>query len=243
MRQYVCGRNAVLELLKNDADIDKLYIQSGDLKGSIKTIIAKASENKIIITEVDKRKLDELSEGIPHQGVVAYVSDYKFYELDEIIEDARESGYPIRLIILDEIEDPHNTGAIIRTAEVAGFSGLIIPKRRSSGITPTVHRASAGATTYMKIAKVTNIAETINRLKQENIWVYGADGDAEILYTDADLKGNVCLVIGNEGKGISRLVKERCDQLIKLPMYGEVGSLNASNAAAVLIYEVLRQNA
>lgn len=243
MKQYVCGRNAVLELLKSGAEVDKLYIQKGELKGSIKAIIAKASDQRIITSEVDKRKLDELSEGLPHQGVVAYVSDYKYYEVDEIIEYARSKNEPIRLIILDEIEDPHNTGAIIRTAETAGFHGVIIPKRRSSGITPTVHKASAGATTYMKVAKVTNIAETINRLKEENIWVYGADGEADTLYTQADLKGNVCLVIGNEGKGITRLVKERCDQLIKLPMFGRIESLNASNAAAVLIYEVIRQNA
>lgn len=243
MKQYVCGRNAVLELLKSGAEVDKLYIQKGELKGSIKAIIAKASDQRIITSEVDKRKLDELSEGLPHQGVVAYVSDYKYYEVDEIIEYARSKNESIRLIILDEIEDPHNTGAIIRTAETAGFHGVIIPKRRSSGITPTVHKASAGATTYMKVAKVTNIAETINRLKEENIWVYGADGEADTLYTQADLKGNVCLVIGNEGKGITRLVKERCDQLIKLPMFGRIESLNASNAAAVLIYEVIRQNA
>lgn len=243
MKQYVCGRNAVMELLKSGTEVDKLYIQKGELKGSIKAIIAKASDKRIIISEVDKRKLDELSEGLPHQGVVAYVSDYKYYEVDEIIEYARSKNEPIRLIILDEIEDPHNTGAIIRTAETAGFHGVIIPKRRSSGITPTVHKASAGATTYMKVAKVTNIAETINKLKEENIWVFGADGDADALYTEADLKGNVCLVIGNEGKGITRLVKERCDQLIKLPMFGQIESLNASNAAAILIYEVIRQNA
>lgn len=243
MKQYVCGRNAVMELLKSGAEVDKLYIQKGELKGSIKAIIAKASDKRIIISEVDKRKLDELSEGLPHQGVVAYVSDYKYYEVDEIIEYARSKNEAIRLIILDEIEDPHNTGSIIRTAETAGFHGVIMPKRRSSGITPTVHKASAGATTYMKVAKVTNIAETINRLKEENIWVYGADGDADTLYTQADLKGNVCLVIGNEGKGITRLVKERCDQLIKLPMFGRIESLNASNAAAILIYEVVRQNA
>ncbi|WP_425539720.1 23S rRNA (guanosine(2251)-2'-O)-methyltransferase RlmB [Microaceticoccus formicicus] len=243
MKQYVCGRNAVMELLKSGVEVDKLYIQKGELKGSIKAIIAKASDKRIIISEVDKRKLDELSEGLPHQGVVAYVSDYKYYEVDEIIEYARSKNEAIRLIILDEIEDPHNTGSIIRTAETAGFHGVIMPKRRSSGITTTVHKASAGATTYMKVAKVTNIAETINRLKEENIWVYGADGDADTLYTQADLKGNVCLVIGNEGKGITRLVKERCDQLIKLPMFGRIESLNASNAAAILIYEVVRQNA
>lgn len=243
MEKYIAGRNAVLEMLKSGQEIEKIYIQSGEKKGSINQVIGKAKANKILVVEASTQKLDELSEGQVHQGVVAFVSDYKYYDLEEIIAEERAMGKNIRLVILDEIEDPHNLGAIIRTCEVAGFSGLIIPKRRSAQVNATVHKSSAGATAYLKIAKVTNIAETISKLKEENIWVYGADGEAENLYTDTDFKGDICLVIGNEGKGMTRLVKERCDGLVKLPMYGKVSSLNASNALAVLVYEVLRQNA
>lgn len=243
MEDYIFGRNSVLELLKTDTGIDKLFVQKGELKGSINMIIAKAREKKIVIMETDKRKLNEMSEGAVHQGVVALVSGYKFYELDQIIEEARAKKGLVRLVVLDEIEDPHNLGAIIRTAEAAGFDGIVIGKRRAASITGTVHKASAGATSHMKIARVTNIAETINKLKEENIWVYGADGYAKTMYTDVDFKGSICLVIGNEGRGISDLVKKRCDGLVKLPMIGNVESLNASNAAAILIYEVVRQNA
>ncbi|MDO5718733.1 MAG: 23S rRNA (guanosine(2251)-2'-O)-methyltransferase RlmB [Tissierellia bacterium] len=243
MSDYICGRNAVMEILKTDKEIDKIFIQKGDLKGSIHPIIAKARDKGIIITEVDKRKLDDISENNPHQGVAALVSSYRFYDVEDILNYARSKNDTVKIIILDEIEDPHNMGAIIRTAEAAGFHGIIIPKRRSAGITQTVHKASAGATAHIKISRVTNIAQTISKLKEENIWVYGADGSSETLYTEADLKGNICLVIGNEGKGLSHLVKKRCDMLIKLPMNGKVESLNASNAAAILIYEVLRQNA
>ncbi len=243
MGDYIAGRNAVLELLKAGSPIDKLYILRGDRKGSIHAILGKANDAGIPVVEVNSRKMEEMAEGTLHQGVIAHVSGYSFYEVEDILEYARERGEAPFLVVLDEIEDPHNTGAIIRTCEAAGVHGVVLTKRRSSGITQVVHKASSGATAHMRIAMVNNIPELLNRLKEKNIWVFGAAGEAETNYTDVNLTGAVCLVIGNEGKGLGRLVRERCDQLVRLPMKGKVDSLNASNAAAILIYEVLRQNA
>lgn len=240
MAEYIFGRNAVLELL-NSNKVEILYIQKGNLKGSIEKIIGKAKDNKIIIKYVDKNKLDSLSQGGSHQGVAASVLEYKYFQVDDILNEAHNKKEDPFIIILDEIEDPHNLGAIIRTAEVAGAHGVIIPKRRSATVNSVVHKASAGATNYLKVAKVTNITETIKYLKSKNIFIYGADGEARSFYNKTNLTGPIGIVIGNEGKGITKLVKQNCDELIKIPMFGNINSLNASNAAAIILYEVVRQ--
>lgn len=236
----ISGRNPVMEALKSERTIDCLYIKSGDKEGSIKKIISIAKEQRIIIKEVDKAKLDELSEAAQHQGVVAIVTDYKYYELEEVLESIKEKDEKPFFMILDEIEDPHNLGAIIRSAEGAGAHGVIIPKRRAAFVNATVEKTAAGAASYMPVIKVTNLVSTIEKLKKEGIWIYALDMDGEI-YDTIDLKGSIALVVGNEGKGISRLIKEKCDFTVKIPMNGKVGSLNASVASSILMYEVVRQ--
>jgi 23S rRNA (guanosine2251-2'-O)-methyltransferase len=239
--QYVVGRNPVLEILKTDREIEKLYVLKGDLQGSINKIIGIARDRNIIIQQVDKNKLDSLSEGNAHQGVVALVTSYGYVDLDDILNKAKEKEQSPFIVILDGIEDPHNLGSIIRTAECAGVHGIIIPKRRSAVVNQTVYKSSAGAVEHMLVAKVNNIVNTIEELKEKGLWIYGADMTGNDYYKTS-LDGGVALVIGNEGKGISRLVKEKCDVLVKIPMLGKVSSLNASNAASILIYEVVRQN-
>lgn len=239
--QYIAGRNPVLEVLKSQREIEKIYVLKGDLKGSIKKIIGIAKERNIVIQEVDKNKLDTLAKGVAHQGVVALISSYEYARLDDILDRAKEKDQPPFIVILDGIEDPHNLGAIIRTAECAGVHGIIIPKRRSAQVNETVYKASAGAVEHVLVAKVNNINNAIDELKDKGLWIYGADMDGS-LYFNTSLKGAVALVIGNEGKGISRLTKEKCDGLVKIPMVGKISSLNASNAAAILMYEVVRQN-
>lgn len=234
--ELVSGRNVVKEVLKSDTKIKKVYIQEGKLHGQILDIIKEIEEKNIEIQKLTRDELDQMVNEL-HQGIVAEIQAFKTYDLKDLLE-----GGAKKFVVLDEIEDPHNVGAIIRTAEAAGFDGVVIQDRRSSGITNTVHRSSAGASFHIKIAQVTNITRAINEMKKYDIWVYGADGLADTTYTQANLKGGVALVIGSEGKGISRLVKENCDVLVNIPMYGKVESLNASNAASILIYEVLRQN-
>lgn len=241
-QEYIVGRNPVLEVLKAEKEIDKIYVAKGELKGSIKKIISIAKDKNIVIQYVDKKKLDQIAPGANHQGVAALVTPYDYYSIDDILNKAKESKEPPFIIILDGIEDPHNLGAIIRTAECAGVHGIIIPKRRAAHVTETVYKSSAGAVEHMLIAKVSNIPSTIDRLKDDGLWIYGADANGENYYFDTELKGPVALVIGSEGKGISKLVKEKCDFLVKIPMYGKISSLNASNAASILIYEVVRQN-
>lgn len=240
MSDFIIGRNAVMEYLKNKEGAVKLFVQKGDLQGSIHKIIGMAKDQKIIVVEKDKKSLDELSENQNHQGVLLVTEDYKYATLNEILASAEESERDPLIIVLDEITDPHNLGAIIRTAEAAGANGVVIPNRRSAYVNHTVHKTSAGATTFMKVCKVTNIVQTIERLKKEGYWVYGADGRAETDYTQNDYTGKVALVIGNEGKGISQSVKKHCDNLSYIPMYGKTESLNASTSAAIYIYEVLR---
>ena len=240
MSDYIFGRNAVIEYLKNKDGAEKLFIQKGDLKGSINKAIALAKDQRLIIVETDKRKLDQMTENGNHQGLCLLTSDYKYKTLEEVIEAGKKGERDPLVLILDEITDPHNLGAIIRTAEAAGANGVIIPKRRSATVNHTVHKTSAGATTFMNVCKVNNINQTIDKLKDNGYWVYGADGYADSFYTDQDYKGPVALVIGNEGSGISKLTKEKCDVLVKIPMYGKTESLNASTSAAILIYEVLR---
>lgn len=239
--QYIIGRNPVLEVLKTEKEIEKIYIAKGELKGSIKKIINIAKDKNIVLQYVDKKKLNQIAQGVNHQGVAALVTPYDYSSIDDILNKARETNKPPFIVILDGIEDPHNLGAIVRTAECAGVHGIIIPKRRAASVTETVYKSSAGAVEHMLIAKVSNISTTIDRLKKEGLWIYGADAAGENYYFDTDLKGPVALVIGSEGKGLSKLVKEKCDFLIKIPMFGKVSSLNASNAASILIYEVVRQ--
>lgn len=234
------GRNPVMEALSSGRNIEVLYIKSGEKEGSIKKIIGMAKEKKIVIKEADRHKLDELAEDKNHQGVVAVVSDYRYHELEDVLADLKKREETPFFIILDEIEDPHNLGAIIRSAEGAGASGVIIPKRRSAGVTQTVEKASAGAVSYLPVIKVTNLAATVERLKQEGIWIYSLDMNGET-YHKTDLKGSIALIVGNEGKGISRLLKEKSDFTLSIPMLGKIGSLNASVAASVLMYEAVRQ--
>ncbi len=235
------GRNPIIEALRSDREIDKILIAKGAQQGSILKIVGIAKEKKIPIQYVEKQKIDQISESHAHQGVLAYVAAYRYYEVDEIIEKAQNKGEQPFLIILDEVTDPHNLGSVIRTANAAGAHGVIIPKRRSVGLTAVVAKTSAGALEYVPVAKVSNIAQTIEELKKRGIWVVGADMEGERTYYNADLTGNIALVIGSEGRGIGRLIKEKCDYLINIPMKGEVGSLNASVAASIIIYEVMRQ--
>ncbi len=235
------GRNPVIEALRSGRDIEKILISKGNKEGSIKKIMAMAKENRVFIQYVDKNKINQISTSGVHQGVIAYVAAYRYHELEEILDAARSKEEDIILIILDEITDPHNLGSIIRTADAVGVHGVIIPKRRSVGLTAAVAKTSAGAIEYVPVTRVTNLSRTIDYLKEQGIWVVGADMDGEKLHYDSDLAGNIAFIIGSEGKGISRLVKEKCDFLVKLPMKGRVSSLNASVAASILMYEALRQ--
>ncbi|MFR8871814.1 23S rRNA (guanosine(2251)-2'-O)-methyltransferase RlmB [Paraclostridium sordellii] len=234
------GRNPVIEAIKNDREIDKIMIANGAKEGSIKKIVAMAKEKNIVIQYVDRNKLDEISTSHSHQGVIANVSDYRYYELDELIKSVEEKGEDPFFIILDEITDPHNLGSIIRTADAVGAHGVIIPKRRSVHITPTVAKASAGAVEYVPVCKVTNIVNTIKTLKEHGMWIAAADMDGQTFY-EQNLKGPIGLVIGSEGFGISRLVKKNCDFTVKMPMVGNVTSLNASVAGSILLYEIFKQ--
>lgn len=235
------GRNSVIELLKAGKDINKLYIQKGERKGSILEIIKLAKQNKIIMSEIEKTKLDQMSETKNHQGVIAIVPPYEYADVDDILDAAKKKNEDPFIIILDEIEDPHNLGSIIRTAECAGAHGIIIPKRRSALVNSTVVKTSAGATSYMKVARVNNLNETIEYLKEHNIWVYGTDMLGSSYYDEQDYKGGVAIVVGSEGEGMGRLIKEKCDFLIKIPMKGKINSLNASVSAAIVMYEVMKQ--
>lgn len=238
---YIEGRNPVIEALKSGREIEKLIIAKGTKEGSINKIVAMAHEKNIMIQNVDRARLDSMSDTKAHQGVIAIAAAYSYKTVEDILNLAKEREEAPFIIILDEIEDPHNLGAIIRTAECAGVHGIIIPKRRSVGVTPVVSKTSAGAIEYVPVAKVTNISATIEELKKENIWVYAADAEGENYYYEKDLRGPIALVIGNEGKGISRLVKEKCDFLIKIPLKGKISSLNASVATSILTYDVVRQ--
>ncbi len=234
------GRNAVLEVLKTDRDIEKLFIQSGNVEGTIKRIMGMAKEKGIVIQEASRQKLDQMSQTKNHQGVIALVSEHAYVEIADILQRAKDQGEEPFVLVLDGITDPHNFGAILRTAETAGVHGVIIPKRRSVGLTATVGRTSAGAMEYMPVAKVTNIANTLDVLKEEGLWVACADMKG-LDFFDSDMKGALALVIGNEGDGVSRLVQERCDFTVAIPMYGKIDSLNASVASGLLMYEVVRQ--
>ena len=235
------GRNSVLELLKSDRDINKLYIQKGEKHGSIHEIIKLAKEKKIVIVEEEKNKLEQMSQTHKHQGVIALVPPYDYCDVEDIIEYAKTKKEEPFIVILDGIEDPHNLGSIIRTAECTGVHGIIIPKRRSATVNSTVNKASAGSVQYMKIARVNNLNDTIKYLKEHDIWIYGTDVKADKYYNEEKYAKGVAIVIGNEGHGISRLVKENCDILIKIPMWGKINSLNASVSAGIVMYEIANQ--
>lgn len=237
----IVGRNPVMEALKSGREIDKILIAKGTEGGSLIKIIGKAKDRGIPIQYVERQKLNEISESNAHQGIIATVAAYEYSDLEDILDRAKQSGKDPLILILDEIMDPHNLGSIMRTADAVGVDGIIIPKRRSVGLTATVAKSSAGAIEYVPVAKVSNIAQTIARIKEKGIWVAGADMSGAKEHYNTDLNGPLALVIGNEGQGISRLIKEKCDFLVKLPMAGQVSSLNASVAAAVLMYEVFRQ--
>jgi len=235
----IYGRNPVLEVLKSDKDIDAIYILDFDLKGNIPEIIAKAKQKGIVVKKADQKKLDLLSDGGVHQGVVAALPAIKYSQLDDVFKIAEEKNEKPFIIVADEIEDPHNLGALIRTADAAGAHGFIIPKRRSATVNATVYKTSAGACAHLPIVKVTNISDTLEKLKEQNVWVYGADMDGQNVW-ETNLDGAVALVIGSEGKGLGTLVKKRCDALVSLPMNGSVNSLNASVAGGILMYEIVR---
>lgn len=234
------GRNAVLEAFRSGKTIDRLFVLDGCQDGPVRTIVREAKKHDTIVNFVPKERLDSMSETGHHQGVMAYAAAYEYAEVEDILKIAEEKGEPPFLFLLDGIEDPHNLGAIIRTADLAGAHGVIIPKRRAVGLTATVARTSAGALNYTPVAKVTNMAATIEDLKKRGIWFVCADMGGESMYR-LNLTGPIGLVIGNEGEGVSRLVKEKCDMIASIPMKGDIDSLNASVATGVLAYEIVRQ--
>ncbi len=235
------GRNAVLELLESGNDINKIFITKGEKHGSIFKIIAKAKENKIMVVEKEKRKMDEMAQNKNYQGVIAQVPPFEYCEIQDILQEAKNRNEDPFVLILDEIEDPHNLGSIIRTAETAGVHGIIIPKRRAVAVNSTVNKVSAGAVQHMKIARVNNISDSLEELKKEGLWIAGTDINAKEYYYEHDLTGPIGIVIGNEGKGIGPKIKNNCDFLIKIPMKGKVTSLNASVSTGIILYEVVKQ--
>ena len=234
------GRNAVMEAFRAGKTIDRLFVLDGCQDGPVKSIVREAKKTDCIVTYVKKERLDQISETGKHQGVIAYAAAYEYAEVEDILKAAEEKGEPPFIVLLDSIEDPHNLGAIIRTAHQAGAHGVIIPKRRAVGLTATVAKVSAGALNYLPVAKVTNLAVTIEELKEKGLWFVCADMGGELMYR-LNLKGPIGLVIGSEGEGVGRLVKEKCDYTAKIPMFGQVDSLNASVAMGIMAYEIVRQ--
>ena len=240
MSEQIEGRNAVMEAFRSGQVIDKLFILDGCQDGPVRSIAREARKKDTIINYVPKERLDQLSQTGSHQGVIAQIAAYEYSTVEDILEKAREKGEPPFIFLLDNIEDPHNLGAIIRTANLAGAHGVIIPKRRAVGLTATVAKTSAGALNYTPVAKVTNLGKTIDELKEAGIWFVCADMDGDRMY-DLNLKGPIGMVIGNEGEGVSRLIREKCDFTAEIPMKGDIDSLNASVAAGILAYEIVRQ--
>lgn len=235
------GRNSVIELLESGRDINKIFVAKGEKHGSINKILALAKEHKVIVTEVERSKINSMSQTDNNQGVIAIVPPFNYCEVDDILNFAKEKNEDPFIIILDGIEDPHNLGSIIRTAETAGVHGIIIPKRRAAQVNSTVNKVSAGAVEHMKIARVNNITETIRYLKENDLWICGTDINTNTYYYNQDFKMPIGIVIGSEGFGMSRLVKENCDFLVKIPMKGKITSLNASVSAGIVMYEVVKQ--
>lgn len=235
------GRNSVLELLESGKDINKIFVTKGERHGSINKIIAIAKEKRVIIVEKDKRQMEEMAQTQNYQGVIAIVPPFEYCQIDDILEEARNKSEDPFVLILDGIEDPHNLGSIIRTAETAGVHGIIIPKRRAATVNSTVNKTSAGAVEHMKIARVTNISDSIETLKKEGLWICGTDINTDKYYYDQDLTGALGIVIGNEGNGMSDKVRKNCDFLVKIPMKGKVTSLNASVSTGIIVYEAVKQ--
>ena len=241
MEDQVEGRNSVIELLESGKDVNKIYIQKGEKYGSINKIIAMAKEKRIVVVEKDKKQMDQMAQSQNYQGVIAIVPPFEYCEIEDILDYAKSKDESPFVLILDGIEDTHNLGAIIRTAETAGVHGIIIPKRRAASVNSTVSKVSCGAVQYMKIARVNNITDSINKLKEAGLWICGTSIDTDKYYFDQDLKGPLGIVIGNEGKGMSSLVQKNCDFLVKIPMMGKVESLNASVSTGIVVYEALKQ--
>lgn len=235
------GRNSVIELLESKKDINKIFVTKGEKHGSINKILAMARERNVIIVEKDKRQMEQMAQTPNYQGVIAIVPPFEYCEIEDILEDAKNKNEDPFVLILDGIEDPHNLGSIIRTAETAGIHGVIIPKRRAASVNSTVSKVSAGAVEHMKIARVTNISDSIQKLKDNGLWICGTDIDAKNYYYNQDLKGPLGIVIGNEGQGMSEKVKKNCDFLVKIPMKGKVTSLNASVSTGIVVYESVKQ--
>lgn len=236
----VFGRNSVMELLKSDKGIEALYTTDSQKEGSINKILAMARDKKIIVKYVDRKKLDQMSGMGSHQGIAARITEFSYCETEDILKLAKTRGEDPFILILDEIEDPHNLGSLIRTAELTGVHGIIIPKRRSVGVTATVYKTSAGAVQNMLVARVTNLSAETEILKEKGVFIYGADMDSDETSDKADFSGPCALVIGNEGKGISRVMREKCDKIVSIPMVGKLNSLNASVAGGILMYEVMK---
>ena len=235
------GRNALQEALKSGRTIDKVFIAAGDTDRGLQRLAAEAKEAGAVVVPVDRRKLDAMSFTRSHQGIIALAAAHTYYTVDDLLEEAASRGETPLLVICDELSDPHNLGAIMRSAECAGAHGVIIPKRRSVGLTATVAKASAGAVEYMKVARVTNISATIQELKQKGVWIFGTAAEGSIPMYKADLTVPTAIVIGNEGDGMSQLVRKNCDVMVHIPMKGRISSLNASAAASILLYEAVRQ--
>lgn len=239
--EFIAGRNSVFEALKSGRAINKILVAKGGRQGSVREIIGMAREKGLVVQEVEPSKLDQITEGTRHQGIVAMASPVDYVEVEDILAEARRRNEPPFLILLDELEDPHNLGAILRTADAAGVHGVLIPKRRSCPLSGTVAKTSAGAVEYVPVARIGNVAQTIEALKKEGLWVVGADMDGDKTYYEADLRGPLLVVVGSEGRGLGRLTKEVCDFLVRIPMKGRITSLNASVACSLLLYEVFRQ--
>lgn len=235
------GRNAVIEAIRSGRGINKLLIADGDKEGSVKEVISLAKEQGIVIQFVERSKIEGIAGGLRHQGVLAYVAPVSYSDLETILQAAETKGEAPFLLLLDELEDPHNLGALLRTADATGVHGVLIPKRRSVPLTATVAKTSAGAVEYVPVARIGNIAQTLRKLKDKGFWVAGADMDGSQNYYEADLTGPLVLVVGSEGHGMSRLTKEQCDFIVKMPMVGKINSLNASVAGSILMYESMRQ--
>lgn len=235
------GRNAVLELLESGKDINKIFITKGERHGSIYKIISMAKDNKVIVVEKDKRQMEEMAQTQNYQGVIALIPPFEYVAVEDILQEAKNREEDPFILILDGIEDPHNLGSIIRIAETAGVHGVIIPKRRAAMVNSTVNKVSAGAVQHIKIARVTNISDTIEKLKKEGLWICGTDIQTSTYYYDQDVTGAIAVVIGNEGSGMSQKVKKNCDFLVKIPMRGKITSLNASVSTGIVLYEVVEQ--
>jgi 23S rRNA (guanosine2251-2'-O)-methyltransferase len=239
--EIIAGRNSVAEALKSGRAINKILVAKGQRHGSLRNIVEDARRQNLVVQEIEPAKLDELAAGVRHQGIVALAAPIEYVEVDDILAAAGNKEQAPLIVLLDEIEDPHNVGAILRTADAAGVHGVLIPKRRSCPVSATVAKTSAGAVEYVPVARIGNVVQTMKKLKESGLWIVGADMDGDKDYFDADLAGPIAVVVGSEGKGLGRLTRENCDYLVRIPMKGKINSLNASVACSLLLYEIVRQ--